>query len=531
MDVKIDSQSAVQRSMGRAVECSVWRSVSWSVGHLARPALSLTLVLVLAACATQLAYQAPNVSVPASWQAEQPHSGQREQLADWWASFDDPVLSRLITLAEDDSPTLAKAVARIDGARATSVSSSAAGPAVNGSASVARAGKTQSGVASESTSRSAGLDASWELDLFGKLRKSRDAAQARVQARLDDWHDARVSLAAEVADTYVQFVSCRMLAFTYEAQAQSQQQTGRATLVSVRAGFTASSEADLAGAGAANANATAMAQRTECELLVKSLVAVTGLDETGLRLMLAAQEPTLNEPVGIKVLGVPSNLLRQRPDLAASERAVAAAYADIGQAEARRYPSLSLGGTIALSASSLAASAASWSFGPSLVLPLFDGGKSKAAVASAQATYDEALASHRSTVRGAVKEVEQALVSLDGAARRSEDAQRAATGYRRYFESTEKNWRAGNINLLTLEEARRSAISAESAQITLQRDRLRYWIALYKALGGGWSADREIPQPPAASPAPLGQTPTRPASDTQARLISPTNAMNESISQ
>lgn len=482
----------------------------------------LALVLALAACATQPAYQAPSLSLPAAWQAPQPHSGEREQLADWWASFDDPVLSRLITLAEDDSPTLAQAVARIDGARAAlSTSSAAASPAVTGNASVSRARQNQSGIGSEASSRSAGLDASWELDLFGKLRKSRDAAQARVEARLDDWHDARVSLAAEVADVYVQFLGCRLLAQAYEAEAQSQAQTGRVTLASIKAGFTASSEADLAEASAANANATAIAQRTECELLIKSLVALSGLDETGLRLMLGAQQPTLKEPAGIKVLGVPSNLLRQRPDLAASERAVAAAYADIGQAEAARYPGLTLGGTIALSASSLAASATSWSFGPSLVLPLFDGGKSKAATASAQATYDEALASYRSTVRSAVKEVEQALLNLDGAARRSDDAQRAAAGYRRYFESAEKNWRAGNINLLTLEEARRSAISAESALITLQRDRLRYWIALYKALGGGWSADRETPVPPAAGARPAGQTQAAPISDTQASLANP----------
>lgn len=493
--------------------------------------LGLVLLVSLAACATQAPYRAPNVSLPTAWQAPQPHSGEREQLADWWARFDDPVLSRLITLAEDDSPTLAQAVARIDGARAAlSTSNAAAGPAVNGSASASRARQTQSGTAGESTSRSTGLDASWELDLFGKLRKSRDAAQARVEARWDDWHDARVSLAAEVADVYVQFLSCRMLAEAYEAEAQSQTETGRVTLASIKAGFTASSEADLAEASAANANATAISQRTECELLVKSMVALTGLDETGLRLMLGAQQPTLKEPVGIKVLGVPSNLLRQRPDLAASERAVAAAYADIGQAEAGRYPSLTLGGSIALSASSLAASATSWSFGPSLTLPIFDDGKNKAAVASAQATYDEALASYRSTVRNAVKEVEQALLNLDSAARRSDDAQRAASAYRRYFESAEKNWRAGYINLLTLEEARRSAISSDSAQITLQRDRLRYWIALYKALGGGWSADRETPVPAPASPKPASQTQTTPASDTQASL-QPTLSMTQGVFQ
>jgi len=155
-------------------------------------------------------------------------------------------------------------------------------------------------------------------------------------------------------------------------------------------------------------------------------VALTGDSEPALAQVLDAQPATLREPEGISVTSVPGNLLRQRPDLAASERALAAAYADMGKADADRYPSLSLGGSISLSASSLASPATSWSFGPSLSLPLFDGGKRKAAVALAEASYQEALGSYQDAVRSAVKEVEQALLRLDGAAQRYQDAKRAA---------------------------------------------------------------------------------------------------------
>jgi len=484
---------------------------------------SLAASLLLAGCMTQPAYRAPEVRLPAAWYAPQPHDGNRAQLADWWARFDDPVLSRLIRTAEEGSPSLAQAAARIAGARATLASSQAGAlPSVSGSAALSRARQTQLGGSSTLTSRSASLDASWEIDLFGKLRKGSEAAEARLQGRVADWHEARVSLAAEVADNYVQFLGCRMLAEAYWVEAISQASTLQITQTAITAGFTAKADGDLAAASAANANVTAIAQGIECGVLLKALVALTGDSEPALAQVLDAQPATLREPEGISVTSVPGNLLRQRPDLAASERALAAAYADMGKADADRYPSLSLGGSISLSASSLASPATSWSFGPSLSLPLFDGGKRKAAVALAEASYQEALGSYQDAVRSAVKEVEQALLRLDGAAQRYQDAKRAAQGYRRYFETVEKNWRVGNVSLLDLEEARRSAITAESTLTTLRRDRLRYWIALYKALGGGWSAQAQSAAPTAASgaSAPASGHNIGPLSDTLASTVS-----------
>jgi len=482
---------------------------SRQAGNFSGLSIGLIASLLMAGCMTQPAYRTPEVHMPAAWHAPQPHASSRQQLADWWAHFDDPVLSQLIRTAEEGSPSLAQAAARIDGARATLASSQAGAlPSVSASAGLSRARQArqaQQGSSSTLTSRSTGLDASWEIDLFGKLRKGSEAAEARLEARVADWHDARVSLAAEVADNYVQLLGCRMLAEAYRAEAASQASTLRITQTAISAGFTAKADGDLAAASAANANVTAIAQGVECGVLLKALVALTGDSESALVLALATQPSTLRDPDGISVASVPSNLLRQRPDLAASERALAAAYADIGQADADRYPSLSLGGTISLAASSLVSPATSWSFGPSLSLPLFDGGKRKAAVASAQARYQEALASYQAAVRSAVKEVEQALLRLDGAAQRYLDAERAAQGYRRYFEAVEKNWQAGNVSLLDLEEARRSAITAESTLVTLRRDRLRYWIALYKALGGGWSSQTPGTMPtsaPGANPPP-----------------------------
>jgi multidrug efflux system outer membrane protein len=461
--------------------------------------------LALTGCALQPPYQAPPLPVAARWHAPTPHQGSTQALVDWWSGFADPALAQLIALAEADSPTLARAVAQIDTARATVLSSGAAAwPAVTGSASLTRSNQAvdvNSGSASTASTRKAGLDASWEIDLFGKARSSRESARALLQARVDDWHDARVSLAAEVADDYVQYRACRLLLGAYRRAAASQEQTVRSTRAAVQAGLSAGADGYLAEASVARAATTATQQEVACEGLVKSLVAVTGVEETALRAMIDRPgAPALPEPGSFQVTSVPADLVRQRPDLAAAERTLAANYAAIGQARADRLPSLTLSGSISASAPHAGSPATLWSFGPSLSVPVFDAGARRAAVDSAVATYALQLATYRSAVRSAIRDVEQALVDLNGAALQSAQAARSADQYRRYATAIESNWDAGLDSLMTLEDARRSAISAETTLISLQRDRIRYWISLYKAMGGGWRSDSAAAPLAAATP-------------------------------
>ena len=162
----------------------------------------------------------------------------------------------------------------------------------------------------------------------------------------------------------------------------------------------------------------------------------TGRDEFALRTLLSgsvAHVGRLPTPAGLEVQNVPAHALHQRPDLASLERELAASSAEIGVAQADLYPSLSLSGSISISASPGSSALTTWSLGPSLSIPLFDAGKRRAAVDSARASYQSAQADFRQGVRTAVKEVEQALVNLDSTARRAEEAERAADDYRRYF--------------------------------------------------------------------------------------------------
>jgi len=466
-----------------------------ATGGQAFSILAIGLAIALGGCAAVGPdYTEPAPAAAALWQAPLPHGGSVTALGDWWSQFNDPVLTRLQRSAESGSPTLAKAWANIEKARATLSSAGAASlPSANGQASVTR-GTQQTGEVA--TARSVGLDASWELDLFGKVRRSTESARARVQARENDWHDARVSLAAEVADTYVQYRACGLLANAYAQELTSMNETAKATESLVRAGLTASTEGSLARASLASTTSAGLAQRAQCELLVKSLVNLTGIDEPELRHQLAQGSTGVPQPAGLDVQSVPAQALRQRPDLASRERELAAASADIGVAQADLYPSLSLSGSINVSATGLASALTSWSFGPTLSIPLFDGGRTRAAVDSARAGYEAAYADWRQSVRTVVKEVEQSLVRLDSAAKRTQQSERAAQEYRRYLVGAEAQWRAGTISLLTLEESRRQALSAQIELIGLQRDRVAYWIALYKALGGDWQ-----PASPASPPA------------------------------
>jgi outer membrane protein TolC len=372
------------------------------------------LALLLAACATARLPSTPAERAPDRWHATLPHGGDAAALAGWWRRFDDPLLSDLIGDAQARNPTLAQALARVAEARAGVRSARAAHwPAVNAAAQAQR-GAQPSGNFGASTQATIGLDALWEVDLFG-------VTQARVEA------------------------------------AQS---------------------------------------RADCDALVKGLAVLTGSDEPALRTRLAASTARLPRPAAFAVATLPAQLLQQRPDIAAAERALVAAAADVGVAEADRWPRLTFSGTLGASSLRVGGSTldgTAWGFGPQLVLPLFDAGLRAAREEAARARYDAARAALDGQLRRAAAEVEEALVRLDAATRREGEAQRAAQGFVDYFAAAEQRWRIGAGSLIDREEARRTALAAQSALIAVQRERVAAWITLYRSLGGGWNPSEAVP--------------------------------------
>lgn len=451
---------------------------------------------VLSGCSSFTELRSVDLKVANVWHATLPHDGQTPNLVSWWSTFNDTSLGGLMLAAQQENPDIASATADIESARATLASARASlFPGLDGSASVERSG-TNGAMANRiaaSTASSSGLDASWEMDLFGKARQTSEAARLRVHEQIANWHDARISLAAEVADYYVQYRACRQLENSYSIELASQRETIRATETAVASGLTSSADLALARASAASSSSSLTAQRAECEILIKSLAQLTGGDETRVRQLLSKGKAGIPTPKTLRITSVPAETLRQRPDINALELELAASIADVGVAKADLYPSLSLAGSVTISDSTLTGTSLPWSFGPALSIPLFDGGSRRAAVQSAIADYDKAVASYKSNVLSAISEVETALVRVDSTRRQIGDAATAVRNYRIYFNAIDANWKAGGASLLDREEARRSAQSAEITLIETQRDAVRYWIALYRALGGGWDARMAFP--------------------------------------
>ena len=447
---------------------------------------------LLSGCATAPApLRTSPTPVTAGWQAALPHGGATVDLTQWWAQFKDPLLPDLIAAAQAASPTLASARARIERARAARVAAGAGLWPMVGAVGSASSGRSVPGQPT-ATSASLGVQAAWEIDLFGAVTAGRDAAQARLQGAQAGWHNARVSLAAEIATSYTALRGCEAQLVQTRADAASRAETTRLTELSAQSGFTAPADAALVRASAAQARSQALSQQAACDTQIKSLVEITDLPEAALRQRLAAGTAVLPQPVAITVTALPASLLAQRPDLAEAARNVVAAAGDESQSRARGLPQVSLSGSLAaagLRSGGVTTTGSTWSFGPLLVsFPIFDGGSRAANTAAAKAGYDEAVAVYRAQVRRAVREVETALVALDATAERQRDAEAAARDFEASLVATQARQRGGLASLFDLEAARRNAVQAQSALIDLQRERASAWIALYRALGGGWSA-------------------------------------------
>jgi outer membrane protein, multidrug efflux system len=482
------------------------RFVAWLSGAFA--------AITLAGCAStttlpsaQTTQTDSQIAAPSAWQAALPHGGSTATMANWWTQWGDAALVELMDAAQKESATLSSARNRIAQARAALTGAqSALLPGVNANAQASRS--VQSPGAPQASALSAGLQASWEIDVFGGNRAASSAAQARLDGAELGWHEARVAVAAETAATYYSLRYCESSAVLAQNDAASRAETARLGELTAKAGFNAPANAALARASAADGANTVRAALAQCSVLVKSLVALSGLDEPALRNKLKANQVAgqhMNAGAALfSIANLPANVLQQRPDIVAAQRAVAAASLDARALDAKRYPMLSLSGNIGLAAVRQAGftnDGVTWSLGPiALTVPLLDGGRAAANTQAAVAAYDDAVIALRAKARNAVREVEEALVNLDSAAQRTSDAQLAAAGYKAALDAAQARYKAGLGSLVELEDARRTSVFAQQSLLGLERDRIAAWIALYRAAGGGWTA-----QSPAIASAPVAK--------------------------
>lgn len=454
--------------------------------------------LLLSACSAGPDYHprsAAELGVPDDWSATaQPGA---EDLTRWWEKFDDPQLTEYVGRALDANLDIAQAVARLRQARAALVQARASYfPSVGASPGVREnydLGKDVTGDRS-TTSWSADVDASWNIDLFGGTRRSVEASRADLAAAGYDLANVRTAIAAEVALNYIQARSAQASLAIARDTLTTQDDNLQITKWRRQAGLVSSLDVEQARTQRAQTAATIPTLETSFASAANRLAVLMGEAPGTVTGELAASAAIPEGPENIAA-GIPGDTLRQRPDVRSAERALAAATARIGVAKAQLYPSLTIGGNIgasALTISSLADVVTGSLFG-SLSQLLFDGGATSAAVRSQRAAADAAFASYRQTVLQALEDVENALVALKAAKAREGELTVALDAAETTAILARSQYQSGLTDFQTLLEAERSLLSARDSLSSVRAARAEALVQLYLALGGGWDPLAPLP--------------------------------------
>jgi NodT family efflux transporter outer membrane factor (OMF) lipoprotein len=450
--------------------------------------LSSGLCALLGACASVGPdYREPAPVLPLQWHAAQSGSA-RGSLAGWWQQFDDPALTHLIDLALASSPDLRTAQAKLREARArTGVADAARYPSITNSLSGKRSESAGAGVATDSYSL--GFDASWEIDVFGGTRRSVEAAQATQQAAEESVRDAQITLAAEVARNYLDLRTQQTRLQIARDNLVSQGDTTQLTRWRLQAGLVTELDAAQARSTLEQSRARIPTLESAVEADINKLAVLAGLPRSEIE---AGVGEAMRIPATPAELGVmiPADTLRQRPDVRAAERRLAAQTANIGVATAAQYPSLKLSGNVGLAALTtdalLRPEAASSSLLAGLTTPIFDAGRIRQNIAIQNALQEQTLIAYEKSVSQALADVESALVALAKSRERLQSLVAATDSARLAAQIAQHRYAAGLIDFLTVQDTQRTLLSVEDSRASAEGDQAAALVQLYKSLGGGF---------------------------------------------
>jgi NodT family efflux transporter outer membrane factor (OMF) lipoprotein len=465
--------------------------------------------ILLPGCTLGPNYARPGVEAPAAykeaqgWKTAQPR--ETEPRGPWWTVFNDPQLDALLVQVDVSNQTIKAAEARVREARALTQQAQAAFfPIVTANASATRSGgrggtgsNIDNGGSLSGGARNnfnVALDVNWEIDLWGRVRRTVEAGEATAQASVADLEAAKLSAQAQLADDYfllrAQDAQIRLLNDTVDAFQKSLKLTQNQYAVGVAA------RADVAQAETQLKSTQAQAidagvQRAQLEHAIAVLLGKAPADFSIVPEVVATTFPPIPP-------GLPSELLERRPDIAAAERRAAAANAQVGVAEAAFFPSLTLSATGGFQSSVLSQlfslPSRYWSLGPALAQTIFDAGLRRAQTAQAIATYDENVANYRQTVLAGFQEVEDNLAALRILEQEAAVQDEAVKSARESLTITLNQYRAGTVNYLSVVIAQATALSNERAALAILGRRLTASVTLIKALGGGWDAAQLPPK-------------------------------------
>ncbi|MES2597975.1 MAG: efflux transporter outer membrane subunit [Verrucomicrobiota bacterium] len=459
---------------------------------LCLPALSAALLIT--SCTWTKRPQS-DVVVPPSWQQKGGSSTvplDTDRLAQWWTRFNDPVLNRLITDALQSSTDVRTSLARVDEARARrGVARSALFPTLSGDVSGqgARSDNRQTGVTT-TDSYTSGISMSWEIDLFGKLRQSVRASSADLAQAEENYYGAQVTLAASVAESYVDLRAAEAQLAVYERNVTARSDTVQITRWKQQAGEGNGFETQQAASTLEQARATIPTLKLAITQTKNRLSLLSGKTPGALDSLLAKPR-SVPRPSSTLAIGIPADTLRQRPDVRAAERGVEAAAARTRSAEREQLPSLRLNGdlgtTASRAASFLSPETAAASVLGDLSAPIFNAGRIKQTILIQSAQEKQALISYESTVLTALSEVENSLAAIRRTQERLNTLGGALTSAREAAKLASQSFEAGQADLLQVLDTQRTLLSLEEQQTLTLGDNATAHVQLYRSLGGGWS--------------------------------------------
>lgn len=455
----------------------------------------LILAGLLAGCAVGPDYRPPQVPVPDAWQSQPPSGLKAEStdsptLASWWTVLNDPVLNQLIERAVAENKNVKGATAALVAARARrSAAIAPFWPSLDASTGGSRSHSELTPGATESYN--AGLDAAWEIDLFGGRRRSLESVTATLAATEADLRDVLVTLLGDVALGYLDVRTTQSRLNYAERNLESQREVVDMTDWRSQAGLATVLDVEQAKASYSQTLAGLPSLEAALAAAKNRLAVLTGQTPGALNEQLNERKPIPVAPVEI-VASVPADLMRRRPDIRAAERRLAAQSAQIGVATAQLYPSLSLTGSLGLvagAAGDLFKSDAVGSnrYGLSLSMPIFKGGALRQNIKVQNALFDQALSTYESTVLTAYEDVENSLTQWVNEQRRHAALVDAASSARIARELAVIQYSSGLVDFQTVLNADREQISADDALAVSDGEMTSNLVRLYKALGGGWS--------------------------------------------
>ena len=455
-------------------------------------------ILILTGCATVGPdYVPPDTSVSATYHSELKGGLSAEEmdpqtLAAWWTTLNDPELSSLIDRAVSGNLDLKKALARVREARARrGIAKAGLFPTLDatGSASWSRINRDE-GSSTSSDFYAAGFDAGWELDIFGGVRRSVEAAEADLQASEEDLRNVLVSLLAEVALNYIDVRTSQVQIAVAEANLEAQSETYQLTQWRYEAGLSDELAVQQARYNLENTRSLIPALRTGLEEAMNRIAVLLGEQPGKVHPELEKREPIPVTPLNVAV-GVPADLLRRRPDVRQAERQLAAQTARIGVATADLYPKFTLNGSIgleALSLSNLSSGTLTLSGGPRVTWAIFKGGAIRQNIEVQSALQEQALIQYEATLLGALEEVENALVAYAEVQQRRQSLTEATDAAQKAVELAQYKYEAGLTDFNNVLDAQRSLLSFQEQLAQSEGNVTSNLIRLYKALGGGWTS-------------------------------------------